>query len=90
LTRELEYLLHLFMLHRLIDLGLDNDLAETIREEMDPVWRSMNVEQVQRLDQVSARLNAKRDIDTAIMTERITELDSIMQHLADAYWKTKL
>lgn len=90
MSPQLEYLNLTVLLHRLVSLGLgDSELADQLRDEMDPLWRQLTEAQIRAVGEVGARLNAERDIQTAVTTERIEELDRMLQHLAARYRKEK-
>jgi hypothetical protein len=83
MTPSLAHLLQTFMLHRLVDLGLDDsELADRLRDEMDVTGRALSKELSDQVNAVGARLNAERDLKVAVTTERIEELDRLLQHLA--------
>jgi len=89
---KFEYLQYWFMLHRLIDLGMDDGispLADELRDEMDRLQRELTTEDAEQVDAVSSRLNAERDVATAQNTGRIVELDYVLRWLADEYWARK-
>ena len=62
MSNRLLYLSLWLMLHRLIDLGLnDHPLAEEVREEMELVGYHLLSEEDRDLDEISVLLHAERE-----------------------------